>query len=315
MGTEITKSIVVPLDGSENALKTLKYLKIIFGSQHILDITLFHSIQGIPPILVEESKSNPDTARQVRELENRNKQLAKKILTTGKKALLDFGFDEDRIQTVEFQKQIGIARDICGWSENKEMDAIVLATRGRSRIEAFFMGETANKVLEFSGICPVWIVKEDVRLTPVLIALDTSENAIRAVDHAAFMLAGTDCEITLFYSKRNLFRFFSISEEFASMPELEETWQAAAGQEIVPTMQKAKQMLIKAGIEEIKISVRIVDGSHNAASDILAAANRFGCGTIVMGRRGVTGVKEYSMGSVCRKVLQNSKAMALWLVP
>ena len=314
MGTEITKSIVVPLDGSENALKTLKYLKIIFGSQHILDITLFHSIQGIPPILVEESKSNPDTARQVRELENRNKQLAKKILTTGKKALLDFGFDEDRIQTVEFQKQIGIARDICGWSENKEMDAIVLATRGRSRIEAFFMGETANKVLEFSGICPVWIVKEDVRLTPVLIALDTSENAIRAVDHAAFMLAGTDCEITLFYSKRNLFRFFSISEEFASMPELEETWQAAAGQEIVPTMQKAKQMLIKAGIEEIKISVRIVDGSHNAASDILAAANRFGCGTIVMGRRGVTGVKEYSMGSVCRKVLQNSKAMALWLV-
>lgn len=315
MSIEITKSIVVPLDGSENALKTLKYLKLIFGSQHDLDITLFHAIQGIPPILVEESKSNPVTATQVRELENRNKQLAKKILTTGKKTLLDFGFDEDRIQTVEFQKQIGIARDICGWSENKEMDAIVLATRGRSRIEAFFMGETANKVLEFSRICPVWIVKENVRLTPVLIALDTSENAIRAVDHAAFMLAGTDCEITLFYSKRNLFRFFSISEGFASLPELEETWQAAAGQEIVPTMQKAKQMLIKAGIEKTKISVRIVDGSHNAASDILVAANRFGCGTIVMGRRGVTGVKEYSMGSVCRKVLQNSKDMALWLIP
>lgn len=315
MNTEITKSIVVPLDGSENALKTLRYLKLIYGSQHNLVITLFHAIQGIPPILAEESKSNPDTARQVRELENRNKQFAKKILTIGKKALLDFGFDEDRIQTVEFQKQIGIARDICGWSENKKMDAIVLATRGRSRIEAFFMGETANKVLEFSRICPVWIVKENVRLTPVLIALDTSENAIRAVDHAAFMLAGTDCEITLFYSKRNLFRFFSVSEGFASLPELEETWQAAAGQEIVPTMQKAKQMLIKAGIEETQISVRIVDGSHNAASDILAVANRFGCGTIVMGRRGVTGVKEYSMGSVCRKVLQNSKAVVLWLVP
>ena len=88
-----------------------------------------------------------------------------------------------------------------------------------------------------------------------------------------------------------------------------------AGREIAPTMQKAEQMLIKAGIEETKISVRIVDGSHNAASDILDAANRYACGTIVMGQRGVTGVKEYSMGSVCRKVLQNSKAMALWLVP
>jgi nucleotide-binding universal stress UspA family protein len=129
------------------------------------------------------------------------------------------------------------------------------------------------------------------------------------------MLAGTDCEITLFYSKRNLFRFFSISEEFGSLSELEATWQSAAGREIAPTMQKAEQMLIKAGIEETQISVRIVDGSHNAASDILNAANRFGCGTIVMGQRGVTGVKEYSMGSVCRKVLQNSKAVALWLVP
>jgi hypothetical protein len=46
----------------------------------------------------------------------------------------------------------------------------------------------------------------------------------------------------------------SISEKFAFLPELEETWQAAAGQEIVPTMQKAKQMLIKAGIEETQIS-------------------------------------------------------------
>ena len=84
----IRKSVVVPLDGSKNALKTLKYLKLIFGSQHNLDVTLFHAIQGIPPILAEESKSNPDTARQVRELENRNKKLAKKILAAGKKALL-----------------------------------------------------------------------------------------------------------------------------------------------------------------------------------------------------------------------------------
>ncbi len=311
----IRKSVVVPLDGSENALNALKYLKLIFGSQHSLDVNLFHAIQGIPPMLAEESKSNPDTAKQVRELENRNKRLGKEILTAGKKALLDMGFDEDRIQSVEFHKQIGVARDICGWSEKKEMDAIVLCTRGRSRIEAFFMGETANKVLECSRTCPVWMVKEDVRLTPVLIALDTSENALRAVDHAAFMLAGTDCEITLFYSKRNLFRFFSINEEFGSLPELEVTWQSAAGREIAPTMQKAEQMLIKAGIEETQISVRIVDGSHSAASDIIDAANRFGCGTIVMGQRGVTGVKEYSMGSVCRKVLQNSKALALWLAP
>ena len=310
----MTKSVVVPLDGSTNALKALGYLKLIFGSKHNLEVNLFHAVPGIPPILAEESKKNSNTARQVRELENRNKKAAKKILSAGKMALLDDGFDEERIKIIEFSRQIGVARDICGWSEQKDMDAIALCTRGRSRLEAFFLGETANKVLEFSRICPVWMVKENVRLRPVLIALDTSENALRAVDHASFMLAGTDCEITLFYSKRNLFRFFS-SEEFGPLSELEEKWQTAAGREIAPTMQKAEHMLMKAGIDKARISSRIVEGSHSAAVDILNAANRFHCGTIVMGQRGVTGVKEYSMGSVCRKVLQNSKDVALWLVP
>ena len=42
----IRKSVVVPLDGSENALKTLKYLTLIFGSQYNLDVNLFHAVQA-----------------------------------------------------------------------------------------------------------------------------------------------------------------------------------------------------------------------------------------------------------------------------
>lgn len=314
MSNNITKSVVIPLDGSANALKALHYLNLIFGSKHHLDVHIFHAVQAIPPILDEESKTNPDVARQVRELDSRNKRMAKKVLVDGKKALLDIGFAEDRIKTVEFDRRLGVARDICSWSENKDMDAIVLCTLGRSRIQAFFMGETANKILEFSRICPVWMVKGDVRLQSILIALDTSEDALRAVDHAGFMLSGTDCAVTLFYSKRNLFRFFS-REEHEPMPELETAWQTAAGREIAPVMKKAKKMLIEADVDEARISIRIVDGSHSAAADILKAADRYGCGTIVMGRLGVSGVEDYTMGSVTRKVLQDLNDITLWLVP
>jgi nucleotide-binding universal stress UspA family protein len=41
----------------------------------------------------------------------------------------------------------------------------------------------------------------------VLIAVDSSENALRAVDHAGFMLSGTDCKATIFYAMKNLGRF------------------------------------------------------------------------------------------------------------
>ena len=313
MSNKITKSVVVPLDGSSNALKSLDYLNFVFGSGHKLDVNLFHAVPGVPPILAEESRTNRDTARQVKELERRNKAMAEKALSEAKKALLAKGFDEERIKTIEFHKQVGIGRDICAWSENKKVDAIVLCTRGRSRIEAFFMGETANKVLELSRICPVWMVKGNVRSKPVLIALDNSENALRAVDHAAFMLSGTDGPVTLFYSKRNLMRFFS-SEAVDAGSGLESIWQSAAGREIAPYMQKAKEMLITAGLDESQISNRVVDGGRSAAADILEAARRFDCGTIVMGRRGSTDVKEYTLGSVSRKVLQDCNNTALWLV-
>ncbi|MBC8433974.1 MAG: universal stress protein [Desulfobacterales bacterium] len=313
MTVKVTKSIVFPLDGSSSALKSLDYLNLVFGAEKELDVNLFHAVPGVPPFLVEESRKNPDTARQVKELERRNKDMAAKTLSRGKQALLEKGFDEKHIKTIEFHKQAGVARDICAWSENKKVAAIVLCTRGRSRIEAFLMGETANKVLEHSRICPVWMVKGDVRSTGVLIALDNSENALRGVDHAAFMLSGTDCPVTLFYSKRNLFRFFS-KEVVEADPELEATWKSVAGREIAPYMQKAKEMLIAAGIEESKITSRMVDGSRSAAADILEAARRFDCGTIVMGRRGSTDVKEYTLGSVSRKVLQDCNNTALWLV-
>jgi nucleotide-binding universal stress UspA family protein len=287
---------------------------LVFGTQHNLIVNLFHIVPGAPPILAEESKKNPNTARQVRELENRNKKMAAKTLSDGKKVLLDKGVTEARIKTVEFHKQVGIARDICGWSEKKRMDAIVLNTRGRSRIEAFFMGETANKVLELSRICPVWMIKGDVRSKPVIIAMDNSENALRAVDHAGFMLSGTDCPVTLFYSKRNLLRFFS-SEAVEPVSELESIWKSAAGREIAPYMEKANEMLINAGVDKSRISIRIVDGGRSAAADILDAARQLGCGTIIMGRRGSTNVKDYTLGSVSRKALQDCNDAALWIVP
>ena len=314
MSTEITKSVVVPLDGSPITLKALNYIYLVFGAQHKLIVNLFHVVPGAPPILVEESKKDTNTARQVRELENRSKQMATKILSEGNKILMEKGFKEEQVKMVEFHKKVGIARDICGWSEKKSVDAIVLNTHGRSQIEAFFMGETANKVLEFSRICPVWMIKGNVRSKPVLIAIDNSDNAMRAVDHAAFMLSDTDCQVSLFYAKRNLLRFFS-KEAVEPVLDLESLWKSVAGREIAPYMKKAKEMLLAAGFAESQISSHIIDGDRSAAADILDAARQFGCGTIVMGRRGATNVKDYTLGSVSRKVLQDCKDTALWLVP
>lgn len=310
---ELTKMLVVPVDGSENAMRSLDYIHLMYGNDHNLEVSLKYVLPSLPPIFEDEPSLKRETAMKLKALENKSVRMAERILSEAKKILVGKGFQEDRVKTVYRKKDMSIAQDICNWAEAKRADAVLVTTRGRSRLEAFFMGEVSAKLLDYCRVCPVWIVDGAVASNRVLIAVDSSENALRAVDHAGFMLAGTHCQIKLFHTMRHLRRFVP-QEVLEDAPELEELWKSKAGQEIGPYMQKAKEMLLEAGFSEAHIATKVVDGSRSAASDILDEAQADGYGTIVMGRRGLSGVQEFFMGSVSSKVLQGATGMATWIV-
>ena len=50
MAQDTEKMVVVPIDGSENVLKTLNYINLFFGPQHPLKITLFYVLPRLPPV-------------------------------------------------------------------------------------------------------------------------------------------------------------------------------------------------------------------------------------------------------------------------
>ena len=309
------KMIVAPIDGSENALKSLDYINRIFGSKHNLSESLVYLVPKLPPILVEESRKSRGTMNQLREIEKRNSQMAERILTDAKDRLMNIGFSKKTVEAVFRNIEVGVARDICSWAENnKKADAIFISSRGRSRLEAFFTGEIANKVLEYVKLCPVWMVKGTVRNKNVLLAVDNSENAMRAVDHAGFMLSGSGVSVTVFHSKRDLRRFVP-KEVLQEFPGVEKFWQKKAGDVVAPYMKKAREKLIQAGLAENQISVKLIDGSRSAARDILKEAEENAIGTIILGRKGYSDVKDYSMGSTTKKVLDRAADMAVCIVP
>ena len=149
MAENIQKMIVVPVDGSENALKPLDYINFVFGPQHNLKTSLFYVLPKLPPFLVEESKKDRKIMKNLQDLESRNTEMAQRLLKAAKDKLVNIGFAEESVETVFRKIELGIARDIVNWSQKKQADAVVLSTHGRSRLEAFFTGETANKVLFF----------------------------------------------------------------------------------------------------------------------------------------------------------------------
>ena len=313
MEADIIKLVVVPIDGSENSLSSLDYLNLIFGSEHHLKVNLCSVLAALPPIFVEESQKNREIAQKLKAMEKKNVQLAERFLAEARQNLLDKGFAADRIQTTYQKRKIDPARDICVMAENMQADALAISTRGRSRLAAFFMGETANKVLECNRHCPVWLVKGKSKSKNVLIAIDRSENALRAVDHAGFMLSGTDAAVTIFHTKRNLRRFVP-KEVLDAAPELEDLWKTKAGQDIAPHIAKAKDMLLEAGLEESRISIKIIEGTRSAADDILKEAGKGEYGTIVIGRRGASEIKDFSMGNVLKKILVGASDTVIWIV-
>lgn len=315
MVKQIEKIIVVPVDGSQNALKSLDYINRIFGIKHHVRLSLIYLMPKLPPILVEESRKSRETAKQLRGMEQRNSQMAERILADAKDRLMKAGFEQEKVEAVFQKTEIGVARDICSWAEkNKKADAIFISSRGRSRLESFFTGEIANKVLEYVKLCPVWMVKGSVKAKNVLLAVDNSENAMRAVDHAGFLLSGTDVKITVFHSKRDLRRFVP-KEVLQEFPGVQKFWQQKAGEEVAPFMNKARDRLIQAGLAENQISVKVIDGSRSAARDILDEAEENTIGTVILGRKGYSNVEDFSMGSTTKKVLDRASDVAVCVVP
>ena len=307
------KLIIAPVDGSDNALHALAYLGGIFRGGHPVNVILFYVLPALPPLLLDEQQKDRALARKLEALKIKNLKMAERLLADAAAFLCERGVAKDRIETVYQEKQRDTALDICAFAEKKRADAVMLNTRGRSRIEAFMMGEVARKVMEHTRICPVWIVKGSVESNRVLIAVDGSDNALKAVDHAGFMLGGSDCHVTLFHTMPNL-RKYVPRELLADAAELEAFYRQKAGRQIAPCLKKAREILLQAGLPENRIANKIVHGTRCAATDILRAAKKDGCGTIVLGHRGLSGIRDFFMGSVTRKVLDDMAGMSVWII-
>jgi len=309
----LTKNILIPLDGSKNALKSLDYLDLMFGPKHNLDVTLLYIWPLIPPVLTDEKTMDKEIWVKLTAVEKKNVLMGERILTVGKTALVKKGFDEKRIKELYQRQEKSTGQDICNWANRKQVDAVLLTRRGRTDLDTFFMGGTSDKLVNYCGNYPVWIAGGGIHEKKVLVGVDASENALRAVDHAGFMLSGTDCRATLFHSIRHLRRFVPM-EVLEGAEELQELWKSKAGKQIAPYMEKARGILLDAGLTKTQIAVKVVDGSRSGADDILKEARDNGYGTIVLGRRGQSAMKQFIFGSVTSQVLHHSAGLAIWIV-
>lgn len=142
----------------------------------------------------------------------------------------------------------------------------------------------------------------------ILLALDNSKNSLKAVkyvgnalnkDVAITMLSilpdptagcGLDSPSLTPIFKKNMKTFCTIEE--------------AKKISVHGFMDEAKKVLVKAGFPSKNITIKVRKKKSGIARDILKETERGKYDTIVIGRRGLTGIKQFLFGSVSNKVVQ-----------
>ena len=157
----------------------------------------------------------------------------------------------------------------------------------------------------------VMVFKEQIMdFKKILIAVDASDNAMRAVRYTGEMVGRTPgFKIELLHVAKPPERdiFFDEESWMAKRKELEA--------EIRVFFEKARAALEADGLSSDIISERYVEGTGTGVShQILAIQHEGGFGTIVIGRRGVSKEEEFLFGSVSNKIVHYAKDCTVWVV-
>jgi nucleotide-binding universal stress UspA family protein len=157
----------------------------------------------------------------------------------------------------------------------------------------------------------------------VLIAVDGSQGALRAVEYAGQIFAADpDVRLLLFHILPVTSHLLLDKEELQSIearkierPDLAGLyWSPRDEERIRSFFDQATEALIKTGMqrEQIKSKFKVIAG--DIAEGIREEAKLGNHRTLILGRRGLSRIKEFFMGSVSTKVVREARGMAVWVV-
>lgn len=144
----------------------------------------------------------------------------------------------------------------------------------------------------------------------ILISVDESENASRAVDYVAQLLGGLeDFRITLLHV------IPEPEEDYFRTEEEKERWLEQYREKMDNRMEHYRRRLIDAGFAEDRVKVRItMRFCPSMAKCILQERDQLEYSTIVVGRQGLSRSEEFLFGSISSKIVNHARDCTVWVV-
>ncbi len=191
-------------------------------------------------------------------------------------------------------------------ADDLRADLVVVGSRGLGRLRSMLLGSVSAEVVDHAP-CPVLVARAS-SIGPVLVAVDGSDSARRAVEHLADAryLQGHRLHVL------SVGPLLSAGRPYWALDMTEPA--ARTVEDLVAEDRRRTEVHAARAADELKhdgYDVHWTIGAGDPAHEIIEAAETFGCDLIAMGSRGLTGLDRVLLGSVARNVLLHSPTSVL----
>jgi len=185
-------------------------------------------------------------------------------------------------------------------AEELKAGLIAVGSRGTSRIKRALMGSVSDSVIRYAH-CPVLVVRWEPLIFParILVATDGSEEATLAAKTAAELAHRTYSELHLM-SVANASSFDDVHKA-GSVENLRHRAQNVLDDQVNKIEQSGREVARK----HVRVSQR------HPADAIVRVAEETGANLVVMGSRGLGGLRRALMGSVSDSVVRHAHCPVL----
>jgi nucleotide-binding universal stress UspA family protein len=158
------KRILAPLDGSKLGECSLEHVKEVANGCHVSEVVLLTVIQ--PELFSIDYGSQSQIEEEIREIEEAQKRARQKAEQYLKKASEKLKKHGIAVKSVVIQPEVlqSAAEIILDYSNNNNIDLIIMSSHGRSGITKWAFGSVAERVVRHSRTPVLTIVPAGCRL-------------------------------------------------------------------------------------------------------------------------------------------------------
>ena len=285
--------VLVAYDGSELALDAVRYVGKVFPVEST-DVVLFYVGKNIPASfwkMEKELNLSLQTSNVRASMASRVKAF-NACLDKAQTLLNEAGFSDAAIERKVRNNVHGVVREIVEESRNG-YGVVVVGRRGHSRLKDIIAGNVPNKLLDKISTIPLVVVGGLPDSRNFLVAFDGSTTIMKAVDHIKNKINSALCKVLLCHVSKG---------------------SAAEAEEIEAKLNQSRQKLMEAGFSVDRVACEIINGKKSLTDAIIEKVSEGQFGTVVIGRRGLTVLKELLGGRVGEKIFKLAENLTVWVV-